>query len=50
MADAPLSIRRSTALHQQYLLLSARLSGLPLYDRHVVALVCAFASPTVCWP
>lgn len=48
MADERLSIRRSTALHQQYSLLSHALSSYSLYDKNVTALVCAFASPTVC--
>lgn len=48
MADERLSIRRSVVLHQQYLLLSRRMSSYPMHDPRLVALVCAFASPTVC--
>lgn len=48
MADAPLALRRSVALPFQYLALSRRMAQYEGYDPHLAAIICSFASPTVC--
>lgn len=48
MADAPLALRRSVALPFQYFVLSRRMAQYEGYDPHLAAIICSFASPTVC--
>jgi len=48
MADAPLALRRSVALPFQYFAMSRRMARYEGYDPHLVAIICSFASPTIC--